>query len=178
MKKSRKKSSVAKAFAWNLLRKHFRGFEISQLVTSSRSFPVTARVDLQKALADIVDESAGNRLIGLHEQWGHETLTIAKLWSQGDHPVLIGPLQYEEVDVGEREVTRCLKQALWLGNKGKSPFAVVLTPDTRYGRHEGTVLEIAIPPRREWTDIFARPYEPNGKVCRGRPQLPWQGAFA
>src|SRR5688572_5466381 len=109
--KKRKKSaaSKAKAFTWNLLRKHFRGLDISQIVTSSRSFPITARVDLQKALERMVSESPAHKIVGAHEQWGHDTLTFAKLWAQGSHPVLIGPLQYEEVDLGEAQAIRCLK---------------------------------------------------------------------
>jgi hypothetical protein len=146
--KKRRKSSTRKvnAFTWNLLRKHFRGCEISQIVTSSRSFPVTARVDLQKTLEQLVAESADHRLIGVHEKWGHDTLTFAKLWAQGSDPVLIGPLQYEEVDLGEMVAARCLKQALWLGHSNGIPFSILLTPELQYGRSEGIMIEIVVQP--------------------------------
>ncbi len=144
--KTKKKSASGNAFTWKLLRRHFRGFEISELVTSSRSFPVTARIDLQKALAKYFETSGSNQIVGLHESWTHDTLTVAKLWAQGDQPVLIGPLQYEEVDLGEVEPTRCLKKALWLGKSANLPFAVLLAPETRYGRSEGMVVEVAMPP--------------------------------
>jgi hypothetical protein len=146
--KKRKKStaSKARAFTWNLLRKHFRRLDISQIVTSSRSFPVTARVDLQKTLERMVAESPTHKIVGAHEQWGHETLTFAKLWAQDSHPVLIGPLQYEEVDLGEKQAIRCLKQALWTGHDDEMPFAVLLTPEKQYGRCDGIMLEVAVPP--------------------------------
>jgi hypothetical protein len=154
MKKRRKATAAqTKAFTWHLLQKHFRGFEISQLVTSSRDFPLTARVELQKTLDQFISESADNKLIGVHEQWSPETLTIAKLWTQGEHAVLIGPLQYEEVDLGEEFPSRCLKQAVWLGHAAKTPFAVLFTPHARFGRSEGIVVEVAVPPGQSGLDF-------------------------
>ena len=157
MKKRRKsaasKASKAKAFTSTLLRKHFRGLDIAQIVTSSRSFPITARVDLQKAFERMVNESAGDKIIGAHEQYGHDTLTFAKMLAQTSHPVFIGPLQYEDVDLGEAQAIRCLKQAVWLGHSDAMPFAVVITPDTHYGRAEGIVVEVAVPPGEAGLDF-------------------------
>lgn len=150
MKKRKKsaasKTSKSKALTSTLLRKHFHRLDISEIVTSSRSFPITARVDLQKAFERMVSESPAHKMVGAHEQWGHDTLTFAKLWAQSSHPVLIGPLQYEDVDLGDTQAIRCLKQALWLGHADQMPFVVLLTPDVHYGRSDGIVVEVAVPP--------------------------------
>jgi hypothetical protein len=152
-KRNKSAASKAKAFTSTLLRKHFRRLDISQIVTSSRSFPITARVDLQKALERMVSEGPSHKIVGAHEQWSHDTLTFAKLWAQTSHPVLIGPLQYEEVDLGDAQAIRCLKQALWLGHSNQMPFAVLLTPDAHFGRSEGIIVEVAVPPGEAGLDF-------------------------
>src|SRR5207249_7695358 len=86
------------------------------------------------------------KLLGVHPEFSHETLTIAHLATDGHYPVLIGPLQHDEIDVGEALPSRCLKHGLWLANTAGLPFAVLITPAERYGRSEGVHLEIAVTP--------------------------------
>jgi len=128
------------------LSKHFGRLRLEQLVTASRTFPVTARVDLQRSLDSLLAERFPARLIGVHPQHGHETLTVAHLTREANYPVLVGPLQHEETDVGETLPARCLKHGLWLGSSSEVLFALLLTPAERFGRTEGVHLEIAVPP--------------------------------
>jgi len=119
---------------------------LQDLVTASRTFPVTSRVDLQRAMTRVFSEEYQARLVGVHAQYTHETLTVAHLLREENYPVLIGPLQHDEVEVGEVLPARCLRQALWLGSAQGMQFAVLLTPAERFGRGNGTHVEIAVPP--------------------------------
>lgn len=128
------------------LREHFDKIPLESLVTATRTFPTTSRVDLQLALNRVFGEHYEQaRLVGVHTQYSHETLTFGHLTRDGDHPVHIAPLQQDEVDVGDKQPIRCLKQGLWL-TTADFPFAVLLTPAERFGRSEGMHLEIAVPP--------------------------------
>src|SRR5688572_1440885 len=147
--KRRKEKAGKQALVFTTLERHFAGMGLNDLITSTRVFPVTAQVELQKALDQMVADYLDSRLIGLHQQWGHDTLVFAKLWVRENYPVLIGPLQYEEVDTGDEQPTRCLKEVLWIGHSRKMPFAVLLTREKQYGRAEGMCMEIAVPPGEE-----------------------------
>jgi AAA+ superfamily predicted ATPase len=119
---------------------------LENLITATRTFPVTARVDLVQALNCIFSQSYQANLIGVHAPYAHETLTFAHLLREENYPVLVGPLQHDEIDVGEILPERCLKQGLWLGSSERILFAVLLTPEERFGRTEGVHVEIAVPP--------------------------------
>ena len=64
------------------LKTHFKDQQLHDLVTSSRTFPVTARVDVQVALERLFSGYPEAELLGLHNQYGHETLTIAHVLSK------------------------------------------------------------------------------------------------
>ena len=141
----RKRFNEKNVTAPSALRKHFGDVPLEKLVTAARTFPVTSRVDLQAALDRAFGNQSSIELIGVHTQYSHETLTFAHLTRDGDYAVLIGPLQYDEVDAGEELPQRCLKQAVWLARDGQMPFAVLLTPAERFGRSEGVHVEVAVP---------------------------------
>lgn len=119
---------------------------LHELVTSSRTFPLSARVDVQLALEKLFANDPDAKLLGLHTQYGHETMTIAHLIGNRHYPVIIGPLQQQEIDIGETLPARCLRQALWLSKEGALPYALLLSPATNYGRTGGTHVEIAVLP--------------------------------
>ena len=58
------------------LKRHFGKTRLHDLVTSSRTFPVAARVDTQSALEKLL-ERPGVKLYGVHRQFTHDTLTFA-----------------------------------------------------------------------------------------------------
>jgi len=144
--KKQKTKKSSKGTARLALEKHFKKILLENLITASRTFPTTSRVDLETAFAEIFPNRYAAKLIGVHTQYGHETLTVADLARDGNYPVLVGPLQYDELDVGETMPTRCLKQGVWLSEVKALRFAVLLTPAERYGRNEGVRVEIAVPP--------------------------------
>jgi AAA+ superfamily predicted ATPase len=141
-----KKAKIKGISVCSALRAHFGNLALESLFTACRTFPITSRVDLQQALSRIFGESYQANLIGVHAQYTHETLTVAHLLHEGNYPVLVGPLQHDEIDVGEILSARCLRQGLWLASSENILFAVLPAPAERFGRIEGVHIEIAVPP--------------------------------
>jgi hypothetical protein len=141
--KQSKKTSLP--LAQNQLKRHFRNHPLQSLITSSRTFPVTARVDVQRALEAIFSRQPRVQLLGLHNNYAHDTLTFAHLLANQHDPVVISPLQHEEVDIGEAMPARCLRKAIWLSRQKTTPFTLLLSTAIHYGRLEGVHLEIAVP---------------------------------
>jgi AAA+ superfamily predicted ATPase len=127
------------------LQQHFQK-PLHDLVTSSRTFPLSARVDVQVAMEKLFSRFPKAQLLGVHAQYNHQTLTIAQLFGNMHYPAVIGPLQHEEIDIGETLPARCLRQGLWLGEHAGTPFAFLLSPASRYGQEDGTHVEIAVLP--------------------------------
>lgn len=137
--------SVKKPFILNELASHFRTIPLNQIVTASREYPVAARVDLEGALTYILGETYPSRLIGVHRVQTRGNLTFSDLLDVDHDPVLIAPLQYAEIDIGEAIPARCLQQGVWLVRSEEIAFAVLLTPIERGGRDIGSRVEIAVP---------------------------------
>src|SRR5438132_806638 len=110
------------------LRRHFRCRTSADIVTASREFPITSRVDVQTALQRLFAEKPKTRLFGIHWQMNQETLTLAHLFSGGPFPIDVGPLQHDEVDIGDSTPVRCLKNGLWLSWEDQLPFARPTAP--------------------------------------------------
>jgi hypothetical protein len=94
------------------LRKHFGGYRLHNLVSASRMFPTSARVDLQTALQKLLPEGSGTQQFGVHKQYDHSTLTFANLMGNVHDPAIIAPMQYEQIDIGDPLPARCLRQGL------------------------------------------------------------------
>jgi len=143
MKKSKK---TVLPLAETSLKRHFRKYRLQDLVTASRIFPATAQVDVQVSLEKLFSDRSNVDLLGLHTQFMHETLTVAHVLANAHYPVVIGPLQHEEIDIGETLPARCLHQGLWLSREHSLPFALLLSREMRYGQAAGTHIEVAVPP--------------------------------
>jgi AAA+ superfamily predicted ATPase len=128
-----------------LLAGHFRGIALAGLVTSSRTFPVTSRIDLQAAVSQLFAKSYQGKLVGFHAPFNHETTTFSHLIRDGDHAVVVAPLQHDEIDFGDIAPARCLKRGLWLSKADKIPFAVLVTHAERFSCDDGMYVEVAVP---------------------------------
>ena len=133
-----------KALVQPLLRQHFGPVPLNSLVTASRTFPETSRVDLQQAITRLFSDRYQGRLLGVHPEHEHFTMTMAHLVTDSHYSVFVGPLQYDEIDIGEAAPARCLKRALWLAQGTQMPFAVLLSPSERFGQQLGLHLELAV----------------------------------
>ena len=108
------------------VKNHFPGVKPQDLVTAARGFPVAARVDLQCALDQVFSKRAGTQLVGVHSSFCPETITFSHLFAEHHLPIYAGPLQHDEVDIGDSTPVRCLKNGLWLSWEDQLPFALLL----------------------------------------------------
>jgi len=99
---------------------------------------------------------------------------LAHLLTRSAMPIEIGPLQHDEVDVGEEQPVRCLRNGLWLAHQQGIPFAVLFTPAVQYGQSTGIHVEIAVPNEERAATVsesFLHELELRaaaGKTYRGR----------
>ncbi|WP_395740108.1 AAA family ATPase [Prosthecobacter sp.] len=154
--KNKKRKKPAVITVASMLRKHFRIGELHRLSTASRSFPVTARIDLQSALLSIITRRCGiAHQSGVQAGYAYQTFTFSMLSVDRDHAAIIAPLEYEDVDVGEAIPVRCLKSTLWLCTMEGARIALLLTPILGHGQISGWQVEIAQVPQKGAEDYSA-----------------------
>lgn len=155
------------------LLKHF-GVEARDIATAGRQFPITARVDIQNAIEGLLNAGSKTELVGLNSPNSHEVLSFAQILGGAHFYVDIGPLQYDEIDIGDAVPARCLKNALWIGRDKDIPFAVLLAPGGRFGFQAGVSVEVAVPAGEQGAQLsndFFRKVEQaisEGRTYRGR----------
>src|SRR6516164_11518933 len=93
--------------------KHFR-VPAGKIATAGHQFPITARVDIQSALEELLKDRAGTKLLGILSPNPHEPTALAQTLAGGPFGIDARPLEHDEVDVGEATPVRCLRNALWL----------------------------------------------------------------
>jgi len=140
------------------LKEHFGKTVLHELVTATREFPATARLDLQAAIAEVLAGALqSKKTLGAHAAHSFETVTFSHLLVAGDNnAVLVAPLQYDEIDTGEAVPVRCLRNALWLCIDGKLPLAVFLSRVQKHGRQAGLHLEVAVPAGERGLELTRR----------------------
>jgi hypothetical protein len=128
-----------------LLEAHFRPASPDDLTVLERQFPFRVRADLQRAIDRLFTPAATVTLFcGVRKEHAFEGLTISSLLVDGHSPAVSVPPQYEEVDVGDDQPVRCLKNGLWLVEEGGSRYAVLLAPAGRhYGEVTGVQFQVA-----------------------------------
>ena len=155
-----------------ILLKHF-GVSADKVATAGRQFPITARVDIQSAIGDLLQERAPT-LLGIVSPNHHETPTLANILAGPHAPFDSGPLQHDEIDIGDAAPVRCQKNGLWLARHDGLPFAILMAPGGRFGLDSGVQVEIAAPSGEDGSqmsrDLF-RDLElqvGKGRTYRGR----------
>jgi hypothetical protein len=158
-----------------ILRGHFGRVPFDAIATATREFPITSRVEIQTALDAMFRSRSDARLIGLFSPNDHESPTLAQVFSaQSFFALNVGPLQHDDVDVGERMPVRCLRNGLWLSQHERLPFAVLVTYATQYGNVRGIRVEVAVPSGDEglaWSQNLFVELERRinaGRTYRGR----------
>jgi hypothetical protein len=126
------------------LLKHF-GLPAGDVATTGRQFPIVARVDIQAAIEDLVRSRTGTKLLGFVSPNPHEPPTLAQALGQNPFGLDVGPLQHDEIDIGEATPARCLKHGLWLSREKDLPIAILMAPGGRFGLCTGVQVEIATP---------------------------------
>jgi hypothetical protein len=155
------------------LLKHFN-LPARDVVTAGRQFPISSRIDLQSGLENLLNVDAATTLLGLVSPNSHESLTFAQMLGGPHAHVNVGPLQYDDVDIGDSVPTRALKNGLWMGRHNGQPFAILLAPGGRFGFQTGVGVEVAVPvgdAGAQFSQNFFRQLEQQivqGRTYRGR----------
>ena len=131
--------------AFELIALHLSPISPSELVSSSRTFPLRVRADLQSAVDELLTERA-TKTVGFHVPYRHEAIGISSLLSTGRNAIRIAPLQFEDVDTGDEVPKRCLKDALWVFHQDDIPVVAVLNTHHTYRGEERLQIGLAVPP--------------------------------
>ena len=127
-----------------LIEGHFRPVAADNLTIFERKFPFRVRADLQRAIDRLF--AAGTTIshfCGVERDYCGDGLKFSQLLVDWNSPAFAVPPQYEEVDIGEAEPVRCLKNGLWFLNDAGNKYVVLLTPAIQYGNATGIHFQIA-----------------------------------
>ncbi len=140
-------------YTFELLSWHFYNISDDQIVTSERTFPKRMKVDLQRACNEILNPGA-IKFVGIHSGHQYDKLTMSSLFDRSQYnSKKVGPLQYEDVDIGEDIPIPCLKNGLWLKKEGDFHYAVLCAPYVDYRGDGGITIETAVPPGEKGEEI-------------------------
>ena len=118
-----------KTLIYPLVQAHFGEVPLDQLNITIRTFPFRTAGDLQKAFDSL--EAAGFRIQSFHatQQNNEPSREFGQVYQRDRrNPVLAVPPKYQEIDIGEEEPVRALKDGLWLLEKEGTALAVLYTP--------------------------------------------------
>ncbi len=118
-----------------LIENHFRPVTTDNITISERKFPFRVRADLQRAIDRLFAAGTTSPTsVALRRITAATGSSSTHLLVDSHSPALSVPPQYEEVDIGEAEPVRCLKNGLWLLNDGDNKYVVLLCPAGYYGQ--------------------------------------------
>ncbi|HEY3395044.1 MAG TPA: ATP-binding protein [Lacipirellulaceae bacterium] len=148
----------------SMLSQHFRPLPVSELTITERQFPYRVRADLQRAINRLFNETTRvTHFCGVKKQYDHNGITFSDLiYPSRNDPAVSIPPQFEEVDIGEAEPARCLKNGFWLVEDTDCKFAVFLAPAQQFGRTTGVEFHVAAPRNdggQKWTQQFFKHLE-------------------
>jgi hypothetical protein len=128
-----------------LLEAHFRPTPLDDITISERQFPFRVRADLQRAIDHLfAAETTITHFCGVRKEHARDGVTFPDLIVDGHWPAVSVPPQYEDVDVGEEQPVRCLKNGLWFLREGPNHYAILLAPCGRpYGEPTGLQFQLA-----------------------------------
>lgn len=128
----------------HLLRRHFGGRPVEELVISRRRFPVHVRADIQLALDQLFADKENVQLLGINPMHLHEGIDFRALTIARDHyATKVGPLTYSEVTIGSGKSVSCLSSGLWLWSFAGAPVAAVLGSGPGYSDDGRIQIELA-----------------------------------
>jgi len=91
---------------------------------------------------------------GVRKEFSHEGISLSGCIVDSQHyPTVSIPPEYEEIDIGEDEPVRVLKNGLWLLKNGSTRFAILLAPARHYGEVTGVQFHVGVPNSADGTRI-------------------------
>ena len=138
-----------------LLIAHFHPLPVDNITISQRQFPFRVRADLQRAIDRLFgDEARILHFCGVRREYSHEGVTFSDCIVESQHnPAVSIPPEYEELDIGEDQPIRVLKNGLWLLEQDGVRFAVLLAPTGHYGQVTGMQFQVGTQNSPEGTQI-------------------------
>ena len=139
----------------SLLRKHYQPVKLDDITIAERQFPYRVRADLQRAIDRLFGEQTQIlHFCGVRKEFSHEGITLSGCIVESQHyPTVSIPPEYEEIDIGENEPVRVLKNGLWLLENGSTRFAGLLSPARHYGEVSGIQFQVGVPNSTDGTRI-------------------------
>jgi cell division protease FtsH len=131
-----------------LIQSHFDPTPVADLTITEREFPHRVRADLQKAVDRIFAEGTTvSFFCGVRKTHAFEGISFSELLIRDRHnPTQSVPPLYEEVNVGEEQPIRCLKNGLWLLESDGTKLAVFLEQSNPHFRQVQEVkVQVATP---------------------------------
>ena len=126
-----------------LLTAHFAPVPLEELVVSRCDLPHWMRPDLQRALDTLFANADAHRFVGARMR-GHDLdFCFADLLESGSRAIAIGPVVWQEIDIGEEARVRCVTRGLWLAERDGVRFALLVDVSEGY-RHVRARVEIAV----------------------------------
>jgi len=104
---------------------HFRPLGLEQLTITHRRFPSGIRVDIHRAIEAFLKEVKCVDTVGIKNEHSFFVMDFANLLNPESSSLIAGPVQYEDVDVGDEQPARCAGDILWLLQKDGVPFALL-----------------------------------------------------
>lgn len=138
----------------NLLVAHFAPLALEELVVTRHDFPHWMRPDLQKALEALFARLESSCFFGARVRDHDFAFCLADLAEAGAG-IVVGPAEYQDVDIGEAQPVRCLTRGLWLAERNDARFALLLEVREVY-RGVRVRLEIAVAPGYTPARVAAR----------------------
>ncbi|MCC7086327.1 MAG: AAA family ATPase [Pirellulales bacterium] len=139
-----------------LVRNHFLSTRFEDISVAERKFPFRVRADLQRAIDRLFDsDTVVEHFCGVRKEYAHDnSITLSDCFVESQHsPAVSVPPQYEEVDVGDAEPVRCLKNGLWFLRRGDLKYVVLLGPTGHYGQTTGVQFQIGSPNSPQGTKV-------------------------
>jgi Holliday junction resolvasome RuvABC ATP-dependent DNA helicase subunit len=138
-----------------LVQNHFHPIAVDNITISERQFPFRVRADLQRAIDRLFgSKTTISHFCGVRKEYSHEGLTLSDCVVASDHyPPISVPPQYEEIDIGDEQPIRCLKNGLWFLEEGQNRYVVLLGPVGHFGRMTGIQFQVGTVNDAEGTRI-------------------------
>jgi len=130
----------------SLMGTHFSPTSLQKITISERQFPFRVRADLQRAIDNLFTSGSTIRhFSGVRKEYSHEGVSLSDCILTTRHNAAMSvPPQYEEVEVGDDQPIRCLKNGLWFLEEGANKYAVLLAPTGYHGSITGMQFQIAV----------------------------------
>jgi hypothetical protein len=154
-RRSRGRRSQEGVSVVGLVRSYFLPITLENITVTERKFPFRVRADLQRAIDQLFGkETVVEHFCGVRKEYSHEGITLSDCFVESPHsPTVSVPPQYEEVDIGDTEPVRCLKNGLWFVRRKDVKLVVLLSPAGHYGRVTGVQFQIGTPNTPEGTRV-------------------------